>query len=123
MRFSRQGYWSGLPFPSPGDLPNPGIEPGSPALQADSLPTEQYKSQCKYHLLQCICNSGLPWWFSSKEAACNAGDEGLIPELGRSLGEENSNPLQYSCLGNPMDRGGWEATVLGVTRVGHDLRD
>ena len=38
--FSRQGYWSGLPFPSPGDLPNPGIEPGSPALQADSLPTE-----------------------------------------------------------------------------------
>ena len=39
MRFSRQGYWSGLPFPSPGDLSNPGIEPGSP-LQADSLPTE-----------------------------------------------------------------------------------
>ena len=40
MRFSRQGYWSGLPFPSPGDLPNPGIEPVSPALQADSLLTE-----------------------------------------------------------------------------------
>ena len=40
MRFSRQGYQSGLPFPSPGDLPNPGIKPGSPALQADSLPTE-----------------------------------------------------------------------------------
>ena len=40
MRFSRQGYWSGLPFPSPGDLPNPGIEPRFPALQADSLPTE-----------------------------------------------------------------------------------
>ena len=38
--FSRQEYWSGLPFPSPGDLPNLGIEPGSPALQADSLPTE-----------------------------------------------------------------------------------
>ena len=38
--FSRQGYWSGLPFPSPGDLPDPGIEPGSPALQADSLPSE-----------------------------------------------------------------------------------
>ena len=38
MGFSRQGYWSGLPFPSPGDLPNPGIEPGSPALQADSSP-------------------------------------------------------------------------------------
>ena len=38
MEFARQGYWSGLPFPSPGDLPNPGIEPRSPALQADSLP-------------------------------------------------------------------------------------
>ena len=44
--FSRQGYWSVLPFPSPGDLPNPGIEPRSPALQADSLPTElQWKPQ------------------------------------------------------------------------------
>ena len=40
MGFSRQGYWSGLPFLSPGDLPDPGIEPGSPALQADSLPFE-----------------------------------------------------------------------------------
>ena len=40
MEFSRQEYWSGLPFPSPGDLPDPGIEPGSPALQADSLPSE-----------------------------------------------------------------------------------
>ena len=40
MGFSRQEYWSGVPFPSPGDLPNPEIEPGSPALQADSLPTE-----------------------------------------------------------------------------------
>ena len=40
MEFSRQEYWSGLPFPSPGALPNPGIEPGSPALQADALPSE-----------------------------------------------------------------------------------
>ena len=40
MRFSKQEYWHGLPFPSPEDLPNPGIEPGSPALQADSSPTE-----------------------------------------------------------------------------------
>ena len=40
MGFSRQEYWSGLPFPSPEDLPNPGIEPGSPALQADALPSE-----------------------------------------------------------------------------------
>ena len=40
MEFSRQEYWSGFPFPFPEDLPDPGIEPGSPALQADSLPTE-----------------------------------------------------------------------------------
>ena len=40
MEFSRQEYWNGLPFPSPGDLPNPGIEPGSPTLQADALPSE-----------------------------------------------------------------------------------
>ena len=40
MEFSRQEYWSGLPFPSPGELPNPGIEPGSPALQAGALPSE-----------------------------------------------------------------------------------
>ena len=40
MRFSRQEYWNGVPFPSPGDLPDPGIKPRSPALQADSLPNE-----------------------------------------------------------------------------------
>ena len=40
MEFSRQEYWSGVPFPSPEDLPNPGIEPRSPALKADSLPSE-----------------------------------------------------------------------------------
>ena len=43
MEFSRQEYWSGLPFPSPGDLPDPGTEPGSPALQADALPSEQQR--------------------------------------------------------------------------------
>ena len=51
----------------------------------------------------------------SKQSACNAGDLGLIPGLGRSPGEGNGNPLQYSCLGNPMDRGAWWATVHGVT--------
>ena len=54
MGFSRQEYWSGLPFPSPGDLPNPEIEPGSPALQVDSLPSEppgkpQTKTAMRYH--------------------------------------------------------------------------
>ena len=56
-----------------------------------------------------------------KESACNAGDLGSIAGLGRSPGEGNDNPLQYSCLENPMDRGAWWATVHGVARVGHDL--
>ena len=45
----------------------------------------------------------------------------LILELGRSSGEGHGNQLQYSCLGNPKDRGAWQATVHGITRVGHDL--
>ena len=52
----------------------------------------------------------------SKESTCSAGDPGSIPGLGRSPGEENGNPLQYSCLGNPMDGGAWWATVHGVTK-------
>ena len=50
LGFSRQEYWSGLPFASPGDLPNPGIAPGSPALQADALPSEPPVSVNKYAL-------------------------------------------------------------------------
>ena len=49
-----------------------------------------------------------------KESAYNAGDPGLIPGFGRSPGEGNGNQLQYSCLGNPMDRGTWRATVHRV---------
>ena len=51
-----------------------------------------------------------------KEAACDAGDLGSIPGSGRSPGEGNSNPLQYSCLENPMDRGAWRAAVRGVAK-------
>ena len=63
-----------------------------------------------------------PWRGGSevKVSACNAGDLGMIPGLGRSPGEGNGNPLQYSCLENPMDRGAWWATVHGVQRVEHD---
>ena len=55
-----------------------------------------------------------------KESACNAGDWGSIPGLGRSSGERNGNPFQYSRLENPIDRRAWQATVPGLTRVGHD---
>ena len=62
-----------------------------------------------------------PRWLSSKESACNSGDMGLMPGLGRSPREGNDYPLQYSCLGKHMDRGTWQATVHGVARVRHDL--
>ena len=50
------------------------------------------------------------------ESACSAGDLGLMPGLGRSPGDGNGNPLQYSCLENPMDGGAWQATVHGVAK-------
>ena len=60
---------------------------------------------------------GLPRWLSGKELLlANAGDMGLIPGLGRSPGAGHGNPLQYSCLGNPVDSGAWGATVHGVTK-------
>ena len=55
--------------------------------------------------------------FVGKESACNAGNLGSFPELGKSLGEGNGNPLQYSCLENPRDRGAWQAIVHGVAEL------
>ena len=57
---------------------------------------------------------GFPGSSDGKESACNAGDPGLIPGWGRFPGGGHGNPLQYSCLGNPMDKGAWWATVPGV---------
>ena len=57
---------------------------------------------------------GFPGGSVIKNLAANTGDTGLIPGLGRSPGEGNGNPLQYSCLENPVDRGVWQATVLGI---------
>ena len=64
---------------------------------------------------------GFPGGSVAKNPPANAGDEGSIPGLGRSPGEANGYPLQYSCLGNPLDRGAWQATVHGGHRVGHDF--
>ena len=58
---------------------------------------------------------------SVKNLPASAGDADLTPGSGRAPGEGNGNPLQYSCLENPMDRGAWQATVYGVARVGHNL--
>ena len=64
---------------------------------------------------------GFPHSSVGKESACSVGDPGSIPGSGKSPGKGNGNPLQYSCLGNFLDRGAWRPTVHGVTRVGHDL--
>ena len=130
--FPRQEYWSGLPFPSPRDLPDPRIEPMSPALQADSTNwiTREDREVDKQMLLYTlslivrrtgniknslghiniftyfICLSlGFPGGSDGKASAYNEGDPGSIPGSGRSPGEGNGNPLQYFCLENPMNRG------------------
>ena len=66
---------------------------------------------------------GFPGGSDGKEYACNAGDLGLIPRLGKSPGEGNGNPLQYSYLENIMDTGAWEATAHGVAKSQTQLRD
>ena len=66
---------------------------------------------------------GFPMGSDSKESACRVGGPGSILGLGRSPGEGNGNPFQYSCLENPMDRGDWQATVPGVTESWPQLTD
>ena len=156
MEFSRQEYWSGLPFPSPGELSDPGVEPRSPDLLADTLPpagkpswihksynfymSEKcsasvillknpfYKSIFKKYWGQTVqwrikLSLGFPGGSEVKVSACNAGNLGSIPGSGRSPGEGNGKPLQYSCLENPMDGGAWWATVHGVARSRTRLSD
>ena len=109
MGFFRQEYLSGWPFPSPAGLPDPGIE--LKFLASWSMQPE--------HPLW-----GFPHSSVGKESAYSLGELGSIPGSGRSPGEGNGNPLQYTCLENPMDRGTcpcrW-ATVHVVSGVGHDL--
>ena len=85
---------------------------------------------CAYHMIQpfhaqifytteinhLFIQRGFPDGSDGKESACNAGELSSIPKLGRSPGGVNGNPLKYSCLENPMDRGAWQATVHGVTK-------
>ena len=64
-----------------------------------------------------IVNEGFPGGSMVKNLPANAGDAGSIPGSGRSPGEGNGNPFQYSCLGKPMDKEAWQATVHGVTKT------
>jgi len=66
---------------------------------------------------------GFPGGLEGKVSACNVGDLGSIPESGRSPGEGNGNPLQYSCLKNPMDGRAWKAAVHGVAKSQTRLND
>ena len=64
-----------------------------------------------HNWLSVLLPKGHPWWFSGKESTCKAGDVGSIPGLGRVPGGGKGNPVQHSCLENPMGRGAWRATV------------
>ena len=66
--------------------------------------------------IKASCIQGFPGGSDSKASACNVGDQGSIPGLGRSTGEGNGNLLQYFCLENSMDGGAWQATVHGVAK-------
>ena len=117
-------------MPSSRDLPNSGIEPVSPValtLQVDPLLLSHWEIPRTIKAQANLTPTFLPW--SSlvaqrlKASACNAGHLGSIPGSGRYPGEGNGNPLQYSCLENPMDRGAWWATAHGVMKSWTRLSD
>ena len=148
MGFFRQEYWSGLPFPSPGDLPNPGIEPGSPALQADLYHLSHQGSDkefpCQYRRYEFNPWVGkIPWrrerqptpiFFPGKshEQRSLAGyspwdckESNVTEQLHfhfslPCIGEGNGNPLQCSCLENPRMVEPDGLPSMGSHRVGHD---
>ena len=84
------------------------------------IPSEDEEAGVFIHSIHTL---SFPGGSDSKESTCNARDPGSIPGSGRSPGEGNGDPLQYSCLENPMDRGAWQATVLGITKSQTRLSD
>ena len=74
------------------------------------------EKQSENKMQNIILINGSPHSSAGKESACNVGDMGSIPRSGRSPGEGHGNPLQYSCLENPMGRGAWQATVHGAAK-------
>ena len=94
----------------------------SPTRASCLLTCEPLAAPC-WLLAHSLRVSGFPVGSDGKESACNVGDPRLIPGSGRSSGEGNSSPLQYSCLKNPMDGGAWWATIYGVAKSGTRLND
>ena len=111
---SRSQYLAGL-----GQVSPEGCECPECTYLLLCLPKLRFMNQ-EVEMEMALLTVGFPGGSDSKESACNAGDPGSIPGLGRSSGEGNHYPLQYSCLENPMGRGAWWATVHRVTRVKHD---
>ena len=133
LEFSRQEHWSRLPFSSPVDPPDPGIEPRSPvssALQVDSLPaTPSGKPNYMFEIFGCIDKAVLTENFLSKltitllpcrlrqvNSLSTVWETKVQSLVGKIPGEGDGHPLQYSCLEHPMDREVWWATARGVIK-------
>ena len=121
LKKSRSSNWVNLSSTTNAAAPEPACKTGVViSLCSDFHGLESLKALiCVlfYHFL------GFPGVSDGKEFACNAGDSSSIPGSGRSPGGGNGNPLQYSCLGNPMDRGAWRAAVHGVAKSQTRLSD
>ena len=89
----------------------------SPRKKSHIHPRGKEERTIHSHHLQTPHLDEIHMWLRGKEPACQCGDSGSIPGSGRSPGEGNGNPLQHSCLGNPMDGGSWRATAHGVRKL------
>ena len=102
MEFSRQEYWSGLPFPSPGDLPNPGIEPRSPSLQADTLLSEPPGKPSKFHIYALIYCIGVEPICKAERLGCRGQtyrhQEGKEGGMNREFGVDINIYTTMNCL-------------------------
>ena len=126
MGFPRQENWSELPFPSSGDLPDPRIEPASPALPIESPGKPSKRLSILYRVKL------LPGKSHGRRSlvGCSPGGREELDTTERlhfhfslsCIGEGNGNPLQCSCLENPRDRGAWWATVYGVAQSWTQLK-
>ena len=102
MRFSRQEYWNGLPFPSPGELPDPGIEPRPPALQADALPTELCGKPLVYissvQSLSCVRLFATPWTAAHQASLSITNSRSLL----KLMSIESVMPSNHLSLCRPL---------------------
>ena len=120
MGLSKKEYWSGLPCAPPRDFPDPGIEPASHVFCIGGRLFTIWATRETHQ------KSWLPWWLSGKDSSCQCRRHRrprFDTWVGKISGEGHGNPLQYSCLESPMDRGAWRATVHGVTKTLTRLSD